>query len=242
MKCLPLCLAVRSRGINALLEPASRRLTWSRPMQQFVDAGEAAGIVTLVASNDKVPTSRRWKSDLAGPRRMKPDDIFWIASMTKPITAVSVAIRRRGSSPSTTRSRALPGFADLKMKDGDGSLVKPSCAITLRDLLTHTSGMSDVSRRDPHLTLEQTSRRIAAEPLIFSPAAAGVIRRPASTYRRVVEVVSRMPFDRFCRPACSMWDEGHELLDRQGDYARCAQLSVAGEEHAPRRPFLHTRR
>ena len=62
-------------------------------MQAFVDKGEAAGIVTLLATKDKVlHLAAVGKTDLAGSRHMRTDDIFWIASMSKPITAVSIAI------------------------------------------------------------------------------------------------------------------------------------------------------
>src|ERR1035437_4093177 len=46
-------------------------------MQAFVDKGEVAGVVTLIATKD---------------RKMRTDDIFWIASMSKPITSVCIAI------------------------------------------------------------------------------------------------------------------------------------------------------
>ena len=83
------------------------------------------------------------------------------------------------------------------MKD-NAQLVTSVRAITLRDVLTHTSGMADVNRRDPHLTLEQAGKRVAQEPLTFQPGS----RWSCSTagidvMGRVVEVASRMPFDRF---------------------------------------------
>jgi CubicO group peptidase (beta-lactamase class C family) len=64
-------------------------------MQEFVDKGEVAGVVTLVATRDKViHLAAVGKTDLsavektapANDRRMRADDIFWIASMSKPIT------------------------------------------------------------------------------------------------------------------------------------------------------------
>jgi CubicO group peptidase (beta-lactamase class C family) len=156
-------------------------------MQAFVDKGEAAGIVTLIASKDKVlHLAAVGKTDLAGSRAMKTDDIFWIASMSKPITAVSIAMLVDDGKLAFDDpvSKYLPEFAG-----------KP---ITLRQVLTHTSGVPEMPRRDPHLTLEQTAKLIAETPLTFPPGS----RWSYSTagldlMGRVVEVVSRMPFDRF---------------------------------------------
>ena len=62
-------------------------------MQEFVDKGEAAGVVTLIATKDRViHLSAAGKTDLAKDRKMRTDDIFWIASMSKPITSVCIAI------------------------------------------------------------------------------------------------------------------------------------------------------
>ncbi|MCU1238618.1 MAG: beta-lactamase, partial [Candidatus Solibacter sp.] len=62
-------------------------------MQEFVDKGEAAGIVTLIATKDRIiHLSAVGKSDLSKSRKMRTDDIFWIESMSKPITAVCIAI------------------------------------------------------------------------------------------------------------------------------------------------------
>jgi CubicO group peptidase (beta-lactamase class C family) len=198
MKCflfgLALCAAtipVQSTGTFDLVRPT---------MQRFVDKGEAAGIVALVASKDKVlHLSAVGKTDLAGDRHMRTDDVFWIASMTKPITAVSVGVlvdegKLTFDDPV---EKYLPEFADLRVKD-NGQLVRPARAITLRDVLTHTSGLAEVNRRDPHLTLEQTSKRIAQEALNFQPGS----RWSYSTagldiIGRVVEVASRTAFEEF---------------------------------------------
>ena len=62
-------------------------------MQAFVDKGEVAGVVTLLATKDKVlHLGAAGRSDTATGRKMQTDDIFWIASMSKPITAVAIAI------------------------------------------------------------------------------------------------------------------------------------------------------
>ena len=83
----------------ALTAPAHAQLAPDRfagmeaAVQPFVDQGEIAGAVMLVADKDRVlHLSAVGKSDLASGRAMKTDDLFWIASMTKPVAAVAVAI------------------------------------------------------------------------------------------------------------------------------------------------------
>ena len=62
-------------------------------LQQLVNSNEIPGAVALVATKDKVlHLSAVGQSDLATGRKMKTDDVFWIASMSKPMTSVAVAM------------------------------------------------------------------------------------------------------------------------------------------------------
>jgi CubicO group peptidase (beta-lactamase class C family) len=178
---LALCAAtmpVHSAGTFDLIAPK---------MQAFVDKGEAAGIVTLIASKDKIlHLGAVGKTDLAGSRQMRTDDLFWIASMSKPITAacIGMLVEEGKLAFDDPVAKYLPEFA--------GKL------ITLRQVLTHTSGLPDVNSRDPHLTLAETSKRIAQEPLAFQPGSRWSYSTAGlDVMGRVVEVVSGMPFDRF---------------------------------------------
>ncbi len=169
-------------------------------MQEFVDKGEAAGIVTLIADKDRIlHLNAVGKSDLAQDRRMRTDDIFWIASMSKPITAACIAIladdgKLQFDDP---LAKYLPEFANLVVSQ-NGQTVAPSRPVTLRDMMTHTSGLGEMTVRDPHLTLAETSRKLAQQPLRFQPgtrwaySTAGI-----DILGRVVEAVSGMPFDQF---------------------------------------------
>jgi CubicO group peptidase (beta-lactamase class C family) len=111
-------------------------------LQPFVDKGEVSGVVTLVASKEKVMhVSAVGVSDLATRRPMRTSDIFWIASMSKPVTAVAIAMLVDDGKLAfdDPLEKYLPEFA------GRG--------ITVRDVLTHTSGIPELNNRDPHLTL-----------------------------------------------------------------------------------------
>jgi CubicO group peptidase (beta-lactamase class C family) len=171
--------------------PAKDRFAAIAPqMQQFVDKGEAAGIVSLIATKDRIlHLNAVGKTDLAKPRKMRTNDIFWIASMTKPVAAVCIAILADEGKLTFDEqlARHLPEFS--------GSQAPP---ITLRHVMTHTSGLGDMTARDPHLSLAETSSKLAQQPVRFAPgtkwaySTAGI-----DLLGRVVEVVSGMPFDRF---------------------------------------------
>jgi CubicO group peptidase (beta-lactamase class C family) len=169
-------------------------------LQEFVDKGEIAGAVTLVADGNKVlHLAAVGKNDLAGSRKMRTDDIFWIASMSKPMTAacIGILVDEGKLTFDDALEKYLPEFAALTVVE-NGEQVKPSRPITLRDVLTHTSGLGELNSRDPHLTLEETSKQIARTSLRFQPgtrwsySTAGM-----DVIGRVVEVVGRMPFDQF---------------------------------------------
>ena len=158
-------------------------------IQEFVDKGEIAGAVTLVATKDRIlHLGAVGKTDLAKDRRMRTDDIFWIASMTKPITAVCIAILADEGKLSFDEPLAkhLPEFAGLIA----------SRPVTLLDVLTHSSGLGEMTDREPHLTLAEISRKLARQPLRFEPgtrwaySTAGI-----DILGRVVEVAGGMPFD-----------------------------------------------
>uniref|UniRef100_Q01X08 Beta-lactamase n=1 Tax=Solibacter usitatus (strain Ellin6076) TaxID=234267 RepID=Q01X08_SOLUE len=169
-------------------------------MQQFVDKGEASGIVTLIATRDRIlHIGAVGKNDMSGARKLRTDDIFWIASMSKPLTAVCIAILADDGKLSfdDTLAKHLPEFAGI-MVNQNGRSVQPSRPITLRDVLTHTSGLGEMTNREPHLTLAQTSRNLSQQALSFQPGSrwsystAGI-----DVLGRVVEVAGGMPFDQF---------------------------------------------
>lgn len=116
-------------------------------MQRYVDSGRVAGVVTLVARHGRVAQlgAYGWSDREAG-RRMTPDAIFRIASQSKAITSVAVMAlveegRLRLSDPV---SRWLPSFAAATVATGDSVHPRGPArrAITIRDLLTHTAGIS----------------------------------------------------------------------------------------------------
>jgi CubicO group peptidase (beta-lactamase class C family) len=178
-----------------------------------VDKGTIAGAVTLVARHGVVAGLEAVGfQDLESRKPMRIDTIFQIMSMTKPVTAIAVMMLAEDGrlSVSDPVEKHLPEFRGLWLNDGknDGKerrQVRPSRPITLRDLLTHTSGMApmppegikDLLTR-MHLTLAEAVAIYSQTPLDFEPGTRWQYSNPGiATLGRVVEVVSGLPFEKF---------------------------------------------
>jgi len=174
-------------------------------LQAFVDHGEISGAVALVADRDRVlHLSAVGVSDLDTGRTMETGDIFWIASMSKPITSVCVGLLvddgKLGFDDPV--EKYLPEFRNQwvvqEATPDRRVLVKATRPITLRDLLTHTSGLGEYQVTDPHWTLANMSMALAREPLRFQPGSRWAYSTAGiDLLGRVVEVVSGMPFADF---------------------------------------------
>ncbi len=173
--------------------------------QAFVTNGEISGAVMLLADREHIMhLSAIGVSDLATQRPMQTEDIFWIASMTKPITAVGlgVLVDDRKVSFDDPVEKFLPEFhAPWVIQESTADrrvLVKAARPITLRDLLTHTSGLGEYPATAPHWTVSEFAKVVAREPLRFQPgtrwaySTAGI-----DVIGRVIEVVSGESFAAF---------------------------------------------
>ncbi len=142
-------LAAQAAAPPASLGFSPERLArFDRVMQQYVDSGKVAGVVTLVLRHGKVAHrgSYGW-ADRESGRRMRSDALFRIASQSKAITSVAVMMLVEEGSLrlSDPVSRWIPSFADARVAAASDSglvLTPVRRAITLRHLLTHTAGIS----------------------------------------------------------------------------------------------------
>jgi CubicO group peptidase (beta-lactamase class C family) len=185
-----------------------------------VNKNSAAGYVLLVARGGKLVYSAAiGMRDRARQLPMTSDTRFRIASMTKPITAVAVLMlyeegRFHLDDPVF---RFLPEFANERVfsgVDAQGALITVPAKepITIRHLLTHTSGLGYLF--DPstplgktynamsitdHSTLADVVRAIAGVPLYFQPGTGWRYSYADDVLGRLVEVVSGMPFERFLK-------------------------------------------
>ncbi len=173
-------------------------------LQPFVNDQTLAGAVTLVADKDKVLSLEAVGfADIAGKTPMRTDDLFWIASMSKAMTAAGLMmlVDEGKVSLDDPVQKYLPEFKEQQVKT-NGSLENPAHPITIRNILSHTSGLAYISPQE-HPTLDMLPladavRGYAAQPLEFQPDAKwSYSNEGINTAGRIIEVVSGMPYQEF---------------------------------------------
>ena len=178
-------------------------------LQPFVESHALAGAVVLVADKDKVLDVEAvgW-ADIAAKKPMRADSIFWIASQSKPISAVALMILVDEGKVNVDDpvEKYLPEFksqqVNVSADPAKPELKAPRHPILVREVLSHTSGLPFKSEiEEPTLdvlSLETRVKSYAKTPLLFEPgtkskyANAGI-----NTAGRIVEVVSGMSFEKF---------------------------------------------
>jgi CubicO group peptidase (beta-lactamase class C family) len=205
MRFLKTLLFVPFVSVSLLSHPAARADAISDEMRQFVENATVSGAVTLVAGPSGILHCEAvGKSDLAAGRDMQKEDLFWIASMTKPMTAVCVLMLQDEGKLSIEDpvEKYLPEFKNqwvIEKKDAKKLvLVHPKRSVTVRNLLTHTGGLGDVKTPRPYSTLGELAMAYAREPLQFEPGSKWSYSNPGiNTLGRIVEIVSGKDFASF---------------------------------------------
>jgi CubicO group peptidase (beta-lactamase class C family) len=202
---------------------ADRVARIDRALQRYVDENRIAGIVALVL-RDGQPVYERavgWSDKEAG-RRMTTDTIFRIASQTKAITSAAILslVEEGRLTLNEPVSRTIPPFAKTTVAAG-GSIVPAKRPITIRDLLTHTAGISygvepaiasqyeakglgpaagfgwyTADKDEPVCT---TMERLATLPFVAQPGEQWVYGYNTDILGCVVERASGMPLDAFIK-------------------------------------------
>jgi len=166
-------------------------------MQEMVAKNEIAGAVTVVVTRDKLlHLESTGFADVAAKRPMTSETLFWIASMTKPITGTAILMLQDEGKLNVADSVAkyLPGFADLKSPSG-----KPA-NLTIAQILTHTSGLGEASGPDAQKakTLADLVPLWLAAPMQYEPGEKWKYTQSGiNAAARIVEVVSGLTFDAF---------------------------------------------
>jgi CubicO group peptidase (beta-lactamase class C family) len=166
-------------------------------LQEAIAQNEIAGAVTVVVTKDKLlHLESTGFADVAAKKPMTPDTLFWIASMTKPITGTAILmLQDEGKlNVSDPVAKYLPEFANLKTPSG-----KPA-NLTITQILTHTSGLGEAGG-----PAEQQAKTLAdlvplwlAAPMQYEPGGKWKYTQSGiNAAARIVEVVSGMTFDAF---------------------------------------------
>jgi CubicO group peptidase (beta-lactamase class C family) len=175
-------------------------------MKAFVNEGKAAGIVTMVVRHGHLASlDAAGYQDVETKTPMRTDSIFRIMSMTKPVTSVALMTLIEDGLVALTDpvEKYLPEFHGQQVKvacpagSAETSCVgKPSRAMTLFDLLTHTSGVA--GSNDNPKTLAERVATLAHLPIDFEPGSQWRYRTEGiDTLGRIIEVVSHTPYEKF---------------------------------------------
>ena len=185
-------------------------------------------------------------ADREARKPMQTDNLFRICSMTKPITSVAAMILYEEGRFLLNEpvSNFIPEFKNVKVLDPPypqdktsppGNLVDAKHPITVRHLLTHTSGLTyhwnsrlGKQYREAGMghgilqqegTIGDAVKRLASLPLLFQPGDAWEYSVSDDVLGYFVERVSGMPLDRFLQERIfkSPGDERHWLLLAPGE-------------------------
>jgi CubicO group peptidase (beta-lactamase class C family) len=165
-------------------------------IQKAIAAKEIAGAVTVVATPSRiVHLDASGNAIVASSEPMHADSIFWIASMSKPVLATLLLMLQDEGllSVDDPVEKYLPEFKGLKTADG-----KPA-RVTIRHLLTHTSGMGEITPAQARgcKTLADVIPLYVAKPVAFTPGSKWVYCQSGiNTAGRIAEVVSREPLEK----------------------------------------------
>jgi CubicO group peptidase (beta-lactamase class C family) len=165
-------------------------------MQKMMAKDEIAGAVTAVVSKERVLhlEATGW-ADVRAKRTMATDTIFWIASMTKPVTGVAVLMLQDEGRLSVADpvAKYLPEFATLRTPSG-----KPA-NLTITQVLTHTSGLVEAGPGAQQAkSLADLVPLWLAAPMQYEPGERWQYTQSGiNAGARIVEVVSGLSFDAF---------------------------------------------
>ncbi|SDU03971.1 CubicO group peptidase, beta-lactamase class C family [Verrucomicrobium sp. GAS474] len=174
-------------------------------LQSRVDSGLFSGAVYLVADRERVlEVVTVGLADIATGRPMAEETLFWVASMTKPVTgaAFMILVDEGKVQVDDPVSLYIPEFARLQVLHADGTLAAPRRPILVRDLLCHTSGLRFLNTKDNHLIdsvpLKTSIEHNLLEPLVAEPGTTYLYSNEGTdTAGRIIEIVSGIPYETF---------------------------------------------
>jgi CubicO group peptidase (beta-lactamase class C family) len=179
-----------------------------RILKSAVDAGDVPGVVAMAATDRSLIYEGAFgPRSLGSTTKMSPDTVFRIASMVKPLTSIAaMQLVERDKlrldepaekiDPDLASPPVLTGFDDK----GAPQLRTARSPLTLRNLLTHTSGYTyplwdaDVVR---YLKCCKSDKKLPRRPLTFDPDAKWAYGGSIDRVGRLVEIASGMPLERY---------------------------------------------
>ena len=185
--------------------------------QKYIEEGKLPGTLTLVARKGRIAhLETQGQSDLENSTPVKRDTLFRIYSMSKPITSVALMMLYEDGHflLDDPVSRFIPAFRNLKVhhidEKGHAALQDTQREMTIKDLLTHTSGLTygfmnatpvDAMYREQAVeesgNLDEMIRKLCDLPLLFSPGSQWSYSVATDVCGYLVQKISDTSFDEF---------------------------------------------
>jgi CubicO group peptidase (beta-lactamase class C family) len=189
---------------------AADRFPVAEALDPFIKNGELPGVVTVIADKETIlQVDTLGYADLESQRPMKSDTTFWIASQTKPVTAVAVMILVDEGKLSLTEpiTTYLPELANLKVvakKTEDRTVLVPvDKPITLAMVLSHTAGFEFLTPFQEKHSIDSLPMSRYGTTVVMTP----LRTQPKTAYHysniginlagAVVERVAGIPYEEF---------------------------------------------
>ncbi len=193
-------------------------------VNEYITAGKQANVGVLIARNGKIVYHKAFgQDDVAAKTPLRRDAIFRIASQTKAITSMAAMMLFEEGKflLDDPVSKYIPAFKNMTVldkfepKDSSFTTVPAKRPITIRQLLTHTSGldypgigsksMTAIYAKNqipsgigtPNNTLAEVMPRLAKLPLVHQPGDKWTYGLSVDLLGYLVEVVSGQPLDTF---------------------------------------------
>ncbi len=154
-----LCAATAATAFS----PEARNAKLDETLRGLVEGGSTPGIVVLILQNGRAVYSRSvGVREVGGTAPIGENDMFRLASMTKAVTSVAVMmlVEQGKIGLDDPVSRFLPAFATLRVRGPDGNEGPASRPPTIRELLTHTAGLSYNFINNPRLVDAYRAARV----------------------------------------------------------------------------------
>ena len=206
-------------------------------MHKFVDNNDISAIQTAIVKNGKlIHFDSYGNSDISDQDSLENDDIFRIASMTKPIVSVALMMLHEEGKFKLNDPvyKYIPEFKNLTVKKRKKT--KPvKNHVKVVDLLRHSAGLNfrgpEDYRKTINLTLEEYTKEAVKEPLKFEPGTTWWYSYATDICGYLIEVLSGEKLDDFLKnrifDPLEMNDTFFELPEKKLD--RLTTLYVVGE-------------
>ncbi len=182
-------------SLAAQTNAASPRI--EKAMKKIIADHDVPGAVTLIANKKGIVHLQAIGASGPGAAPpMQTDSIFWIASMTKPITGTAILMLQDEGKLNVNDlvSRFIPELGNLKTPSGKAA------NLTLKQLMTHSSGMPEATGDEARtaLKLADLIPFYLNKPMQFEPGAKWqYCQSGINTLGRIIEIVSGQPYDVF---------------------------------------------